>query len=184
MAIDMVEIMNPSLVSAIADVITACVSFGTITLYVLHTRFLLRQTRNADEQLKLLQIQLENEKLTRMMTFHSQFQQKLREIQSDIASRSISGDIDGLDLLLEKYWNLVFDEWFICRNGGDELKGLWYEYYVPAVEFALQNPIFKKKIEEQFNSGRSFMGMHRQFKEDINELSWRAVKQGLALNHH
>lgn len=60
---------------------------------------------------------------------------------------------------------ISFDEWFTCRNGGPDLKLLWDKYYKPAVSFALQNTLYKQKIEKEFNNGRSFLGLHREFKK-------------------
>ena len=46
-----------------------------------------------------------------------------------------------------------------------------------------KNTLYKQKIEKEFNNGRSFLGLHREFKKEINELSWEATKQGLISNY-
>ncbi len=180
-------VISADYLSAIGDIITACVAIFTITIYVKHTRYLLRQTKIADEQLKILEMRLEDDRLSRQMEFHSAFQKKLREIQikiNHLAAKEGEYQPHELDILLNEYWSLVFDEWFICQNGGEDLKVLWEKYYKPAVAFALQNPIYKEKIENEFNSGRSFLGLHREFRTEINEISWEAVSKGLVVNHN
>ncbi len=117
--------------AAAGNIITACVAVFTITIYVKHTRYLLRQTMIADEQLKILSIRLEDDRLSRQMEFHSAFQKKLREIQVRInylAAKEDECPPHELDILLNEYWSLVFDEWFICHNGGEDLKVLWKKY--------------------------------------------------------
>lgn len=182
------NLINPTFLSAIGNLITAFVSIFTITIYVKHTRYLLKQTKNAEEQLNILRLQLEDDRLSRQMQFHSNFQKKLREIQFKISELALKDDDEisdiEIDNLLNQYWTLVFDEWFICSNGGDDLKILWEKYYTQAVIYALQNPIYKEKIEKEFNDGRSFLGLHREFKQEINELSWKAVSKGLVVNHN
>lgn len=182
------QTIDTVLLSAIANIVSAFVALFTVFVYIKHTRYLSKQTMNAEEQLKILQIRLEDDRLSRQMSFHSGFQKKLREIQVQISKLTVNADniIDNaeLEILLDQYWSLVFDEWFTCKNGGADLKILWDNYYQSAVIFALQNPLYKQKIEKEFNSGRSFLGLHREFKKDINELSWKAVSQGLITNHN
>lgn len=179
-------IITPNLVAAIASLVTACVSIFTIYMYIKHTKYLLKQTQHYEEELGILKIKLEDEKLSRQMTFHTKFQERIREVQNDINKLSIRENVDyeELDLLLNQYWSVVFDEWFICRNGGEDLLVLWNMYYEPAIIYALQNPLFKNKIEKEFNDGRSFLGLHREFKKDINELSWKANSKGLVVGHN
>ena len=182
------QTIDTVLLSAIANIVSAFVALFTVFVYIKHTRYLSKQTMNAEEQLKILQIRLEDDRLSRQMSFHSGFQKKLREIQVQISKLTVNADniIDNaeLEILLDQYWSLVFDEWFTCKNGGADLKILWDNYYQSAVIFALQNPLYKQKIEKELNSGRSFLGLHREFKKDINELSWKAVSQGLITNHN
>ena len=62
--------IDPILLSAIANIITAFIALLTVIIDIKHTLYLSKQTINAEKQLKILEFRLENDRLSRQMSFH------------------------------------------------------------------------------------------------------------------
>lgn len=62
---------------------------------------------------------------------------------------------------VERYWHLVYDEWYLCKRLDTSLQRLWDEYYLKGVRNALQNPQFLKSL--------NYLISCREFQKDFTD---------------
>lgn len=116
---------------------------------------------------------------------YHEFQDRFKQFQSKLPDRINEKDPqtgkycyeppenekDKFNRLLETYWWLVFDEWFVCcKECKWSCKSLWNNYYSKGVIDALQRENFKEALGRLLKLNNSFLGQDSNFAEDINQL--------------
>jgi hypothetical protein len=76
---------------------------------------------------------------------------------------------------IERYWYLVFDEWFFCTQRNKSLNKLWDNHYKSGVIRAFFNAHFKKRLEYLI----SLNEFSQDFKETMNGLCLEALNEKL-----
>jgi hypothetical protein len=124
-------------------------------------------------------------KRAKLMDVHIKFQNDMRALQkllpADVNKPDWIPATDEHDRVLYLYWYLVFDEWMVCKKSNYGLDTLWDQFYANGVMSALRMAAFKKKLEKLLEGESSFLGLGREFRDDINDLCHKANGVGLAL---
>lgn len=80
------------------------------------------------------------------------------------------GERERYNRVIEQYWWLVFDEWFICCRECKSCRSLWKDYYSNGVIDALERADFREALKRLLAKGNSFLGQDRDFSVEIDQL--------------
>jgi len=142
------------------------------------------QASVARQQLDVVEEQLANARMARRMDIHIRFQTEIRSLWRD--SSWAFDDPDWTPTreemaAIHMYWCIVYDEWVICTQGGEELRTLWDKYYVGGVKAALRVKAFQEAVEDMINSASSFFAQDREFCEVLDQIAREIHGRGLPL---